>query len=89
MKAQQLRKLIREEVQSILLKEASGQLTTYLEPKQHQALVNVVSLVDELMQSIDDAGRVVQHKDIRNWLVLSKRELVQIQSRLKQIDLRK
>ena len=49
MKAQQLRKLIREEVQSILHKEASGQLTTYLEPKQHQALVNVVSLVGELM----------------------------------------
>ena len=72
-----------------LLKEASGQLTTYLEPNQHQALVNVVSSVDELMQSIDDAGRVVEHKDIRKWLVMSKRELVQIQARLKQIDLRK
>jgi len=72
-----------------LLKEASGQLTTYLEPKQHQALVNVVSSVDELMQSIDDAARVVQHEDIRKWLILSKRELVQIQARLKQIDLRK
>lgn len=72
-----------------LLKEASGQLTTYLEPKQHQALVNVVSSVDELMQSIDDAARLIEHKDIRKWLILSKRELVQIQARLKQIDLRK
>ena len=72
-----------------LLKEASGQLTTYLEPKQHQALVNVVSSVDELMQSIDDAARLIEHKDIRNWLIQSKRELVQIQARLKQIDLRK
>jgi cob(I)alamin adenosyltransferase len=72
-----------------LLKEASGQLTTYLEPKQHQALVNVVSSVDELMQSIDDAARLIEQKDIRKWLVMSKRELVQIQARLKQIDLRK
>ena len=72
-----------------LLKEASGQLTTYLEPKQHQALENVVSSVDELMQSIDDAARLIEHKDIRKWLILSKRELVQIQARLKQIDLRK
>jgi len=75
--------------QKNLLKEASGQLTTYLEPKQHQALVNVVSSVDELMQSIDDAARLIEHKDIRKWLILSKRELVQIQARLKQIDLRK
>jgi cob(I)alamin adenosyltransferase len=72
-----------------LLKEASGQLTTYLEPKQHQALVNVVSSVDELMQSIDDAARLIEHKDIRKWLILSKRELVQIQARLNQIYLRK
>jgi hypothetical protein len=88
MNSNQLKQIIREEISNVL-KEASGQLTTYLEPKQHQALVNVVSSVDELMQSIDDAARLIEHKDIRKWLILSKRELVQIQARLKQIDLRK
>lgn len=86
MQKQQLRKIIKEELQKAV-KEASGQLTTYLDPKQKQALVATTQKLNELMAAINNASKIVSHKDITNWLGLSKQELTKIQARLNQIDL--
>lgn len=84
MKKSELQKIIREEVKRSL---KEGKLTTYLDPKQKEALLLTTQKVNELIAAIDNASKVVSHNEINNWLGLSKQDLIKVQARLNQIDL--
>ena len=84
MKKSELQKIIREEVKRSL---KEGKLTTYLDPKQKEALVAATQKVSELMAAMENASKIVSHKEINNWLGLSKQDLIKVQARLNQIDL--
>lgn len=84
MKKSELQKIIREEVKRSL---KEGKLTTYLDPKQKEALLLTTQKVNELIAAIDDASKVVLHNEIKSWLGLSKQDLIKVQARLNQIDL--
>jgi hypothetical protein len=64
------------------------QLTTYLDDTQKSSLVSVTQKVSDLLSAIDMAAKVNSHEDIINWLGLSKEQLLNIQRRLNQIDLK-
>ena len=64
------------------------QLTTYLDDTQKSSLVSVTQKVSDLLSAIDMAAKVNTQEDIINWLGLSKEQLLNIQRRLNQIDLK-
>ena len=64
------------------------QVTTYLDDTQKSSLVSVTQKVSDLLLAIDMAAKVNSHEDIINWLGLSKEQLLNIQRRLNQIDLK-
>jgi hypothetical protein len=64
------------------------QVTTYLDDTQKSSLVSVTQKVSDLLSAIDMAAKVNSHEDIINWLGLSKEQLLNIQRRLNQIDLK-
>jgi hypothetical protein len=64
------------------------QVTTYLDDTQKSSLVSVTQKVSDLLSAIDMATKVNSHEDIINWLGLSKEQLLNIQRRLNQIDLK-
>jgi hypothetical protein len=64
------------------------QLTTYLDDTQKSSLVSVTQKASDLLSAIDMAAKVNSHEDIINWLGLSKEQLLNIQSRLNQINLK-
>jgi hypothetical protein len=64
------------------------QVTTYLDDTQKSSLVSVTQKVSDLLSAIDMAAKVNTHEDIINWLGLSKEQLLNIQRRLNQIDLK-
>ena len=88
MKKSELQKIIREEVRKAT---NEGKLTVYLDPKQKEALISTTQKVNELMAAMSEAAKMVsitsRHKEIYNWLEMSKQELLRIQARLNQIDL--
>ena len=64
------------------------QVTTYLDDTQKSSLVSVTQKVSDLLSAIDMAAKVNTQEDIINWLGLSKEQLLNIQRRLNQIDLK-
>lgn len=64
------------------------QVTTYLDDTQKSSLVSVTQKISDLLSAIDMAAKVNTHEDIINWLGLSKEQLLNVQRRLNQIDLK-
>lgn len=64
------------------------QVTTYLDDTQKSSLVSITQKVSDLLSAIDMAAKVNTHEDIINWLGLSKEQLLNVQRRLNQIDLK-
>jgi hypothetical protein len=64
------------------------QVTTYLDDTQKSSLVSVTQKVSDLLSAINMAAKVNTQEDIINWLGLSKEQLLNIQRRLNQIDLK-
>ena len=69
MKTQELRKLIREEVEKTLKEE--GTFTTYLTDEEKNSLFDVVKKIDELKAALLKAQKVNKNNTIRKMLEAS------------------